>query len=104
MKEADICAVFRKLSLRGERFFGLTCESAARNADLKRWKNLPRAAPIADRWLCSRTTKAIILPKHDGNRFSEKIMLKQQASAIAFRLETRWAAPFCHGTAFADPD
>jgi hypothetical protein len=66
-----------------------------------------QAAPIADQWPCSRIAKAIILPKHDPEKWEpvfRKIMLKQQASAIAFRLETRWAAPFCHGTAFADPN
>ena len=50
----------------------------ARNADLKRWKNLPQAAPIADRRLCSRIAKAIILPKHDPEKW-EPIFRKDHA-------------------------
>src|ERR1700733_8244097 len=58
VKEADICAVFRKLSLREKRFFGLTCECPAGNAGGKICR---QAAPIADWRRRSPIAKAIIL-------------------------------------------
>jgi hypothetical protein len=60
--------VFRKTTSMVAPFFGLTRETLAGNAGVTRWKNLPQAAPIADRRLCSKIAKASISLKHDPEK------------------------------------